>query len=65
MYIWSLTDIGSIAQRVTPDQGESQKQAEYIRSILIHHCLHKNLLLNTPVQISHGVVIYREDIYLA
>ena len=39
MYIWSLTDIGSIAQRVPPDQEEPQKQAEYISLILIHHCL--------------------------
>ena len=43
MYILSLTDIGSIAQRVPPDQGELQKQAEYISLILIHHCLHEKL----------------------
>ena len=30
-YIWYLTDIGSIAQRVPPDQGEPKNQAEYIR----------------------------------
>ena len=101
MYIWSVTDIGSIAQRVPPDQGEPQKQIEYISLILIHPCLHKKVIItvstnkkqlidiicsdlsenkivhhgytqnnkpvvtgsnNTPVQISHGVVIYREDI---
>ena len=88
MYIWSLAAIGSIAQRVPPDQGEPQKQAEYISLIvstnkkqlidiicsdlsenkIFHHGYTQNNKLvvtgsnNTPVQISHGVVIYREDI---
>ena len=100
MYIWYLTSIGSIALRVPPYQGDTQKQAEYINCILVHHCLHKKILTvstnkkqlidiicsefsenkifhlgytrnnklvvtasnNTPVQLRHGVVIYREDI---